>query len=117
MQEFEATMMSNFLVFNIIIAAASVIASAYLAQRMRPGFLRGLLGFGLAMALALFIAAAGTWLVAVFSTPGMAGRSSSIPFGAFVWSLETGVEFALLGIAAGMLAYLILRMRRREQAE
>ncbi|RWB19936.1 MAG: hypothetical protein EOQ40_17545 [Mesorhizobium sp.] len=112
MQEFEAALMDHYVAFNLAVAVASIIVSGYLAQRMRPGVLLGTLGFVLATALALFVAAVATWLAAAFMTPGLAPSSSAVPLGALAWSFETGVEFAMLGISAGMLAYLVLRLRR-----
>ncbi|TGQ83713.1 hypothetical protein EN850_02930 [Mesorhizobium sp. M8A.F.Ca.ET.207.01.1.1] len=111
MEAFEATMTSNFFAFNVAVGLVSVVASGHLAQRMRPGFVRGASGFVLAAGIALFVAAAGTWLVAAFSSPAAAATSWRIPFRAVMWSLETGVEFAALGIVAGMLAYAVLRLR------
>ncbi|OBQ67981.1 hypothetical protein [Mesorhizobium erdmanii] len=111
MQEFEAALMDRYVAFNIAVAVAGITMSGYLAQRMRPGFLLGTLGFALATALALFVAAAATWLAAAFMTPGLAGRSWAVPLGAVAWSFATGVEFATLGISVGMLAYLVLRLR------
>lgn len=104
--------MDHYLAFNVAVALVGVIVSGYLAHRLRPGLLLGTLGFVMTTVLALLVAAAGTWLMAVFMTPGLAARSSAVPLGTLAWALETGLEFAIPGIAAGMLAYLVLRLRR-----
>jgi len=116
MEAFEAAMMSNFILFNLAVALISGIASAYLAQRMRPGVLLGLVGLIFAFIAALCIAAAGTWLVVASLSPKVLSTTVTMPLGALAWSFETGVEFAVLGIAVGALAYLIFRLRRPKAA-
>jgi hypothetical protein len=112
MEAFEAAMMSHFIMFNLAVATISGMASAYLARRMRPGALVGLVGLLFAFIAALCIAAAGAWLVAALVSAKVLSIAVTMPLGALAWSFETGVEYALSGIAIGVLAYLFYRLRR-----
>lgn len=118
MTSFDKYLMDNYLLFNVAVALVNLILVGHLAQRLKSGFAMSALGLIAAVAISVIVPAIAVSIVGVFVMPSFLPAIAKSFIGAISWSLEAGGEFGILAIAAGIIGYLIVRMRlRRKLAE
>ncbi|WP_287261537.1 hypothetical protein [Mesorhizobium sp.] len=66
MTEFEAAIMGNFIIFNILLAVVNVILCGHLAQRLKRGVAMSVLGFFIALLKPILTAAVAVSAVAAW---------------------------------------------------
>ncbi|EHK53315.1 hypothetical protein [Allomesorhizobium alhagi] len=111
MIEFESAILGNFAWFNFVLGLVNVIVCGRLAIRLKRSLAISLMGFVLAMLISILTAIVAVIAVAAwYSSRFFTAAAENTP-GFLAWSLETGIEFGLPGIVAGLVAYVIVRLR------
>lgn len=115
MTEFETAMTNNFIIFNIVVAVLNIIVCGQVARMLKRGLPMSVLGFVVALPISILTAAIAVSAVAAFFAPGFLNTAADNAIGLLAWSAETGGEFGLFGIVAGLVGYVVVRVRTGRQ--
>ncbi len=109
--QFETLMMNNYWAFNAALAALNLFTVSHLARKLGSGAAMSVAGFFVSLVVSVLTAAVVVAVMAAFFSRHVLRMAATNPSGFAAWSWEAGIEFGLLGIVAGIVGYVVFRLR------
>jgi hypothetical protein len=106
-------LLRNFFLMNAILAVVAGFAAWQIAGKLPRGWLTGVLGLCLVVAVSWTLGAIVTLIFIASGNPGSTRVITSDPSGAAAFFIERGIEL-VLGAAVAIISYSVARWRRRQ---